>query len=56
MGEVYRAIDTVLGREVAIKVLTRAGLVRPKRIKQWTFYKQDEVRIRELKRTILSSI
>jgi DNA-binding transcriptional ArsR family regulator len=39
-----------------LKVLSRAGLVRPKRIKQWTFYKRDEVRIRELKRTILHSI
>jgi DNA-binding transcriptional ArsR family regulator len=39
-----------------LKVLSRAGLVRPKRIKQWTFYKRDEVRIRQLKRTILDSI
>src|SRR5919112_6435510 len=39
-----------------LKVLSRAGLVRPKRIKQWTFYKRDEARIRELKRTILDSI
>jgi ArsR family transcriptional regulator len=39
-----------------LKVLSRAGLVRPKRIKQWTFYKRDEARIRELKRTILHSI
>jgi DNA-binding transcriptional ArsR family regulator len=39
-----------------LKVLSRAGLVRPKRIKQWTFYQRDEARIRELKRTILDSI
>jgi DNA-binding transcriptional ArsR family regulator len=39
-----------------LKVLSRAGLIRPKRIKQWTFYKRDEARIRELKRTILTSI
>src|SRR5919107_6308223 len=39
-----------------LKVLSWAGLVRPKRIKQWTFYKRDEVRIRELKRTILKRI
>jgi ArsR family transcriptional regulator len=38
-----------------LKVLSRAGLVRPKRIKQWTFYKRDESRIRELKRTLLQS-
>jgi DNA-binding transcriptional ArsR family regulator len=39
-----------------LKVLSRAGLIRPKRIKQWTFYRRDEARIRELKRTILDSI
>jgi DNA-binding transcriptional ArsR family regulator len=33
-----------------MRVLTRAGLVRGKRIKQWTFYQRDERRIRELKR------
>jgi DNA-binding transcriptional ArsR family regulator len=38
-----------------LKVLSQAGLVRPKRIKQWTFYKRDEVRIRQLKRTIAQS-
>jgi ArsR family transcriptional regulator len=39
-----------------LKVLSRAGLIRPKRIKQWTFYKRDEARIRDLKRTILQRI
>jgi len=39
-----------------LKVLARAGLIRSKRIKQWTFYRRDEARIRELKRTILQSI
>ena len=39
-----------------LKVLAQAGLVRPKRIKQWTFYKRDEPRIREIKRAILASI
>ena len=33
-----------------MRVLARAGLVRGKRIKQWTFYRRDERRIRELKR------
>jgi DNA-binding transcriptional ArsR family regulator len=33
-----------------MQVLARAGLVQGKRIKQWTFYKRDEKRIRELKR------
>jgi DNA-binding transcriptional ArsR family regulator len=35
-----------------LKVLTRAGLVRAKRIKQWTFYKRDEKRIAEVKRAM----
>ena len=39
-----------------LRVLARAGLIRGKRIKQWTFYRRDEARIRELKRTILQSI
>ena len=39
-----------------LKVLARAGLIRSKRIKQWTFYRRDEPRIRALKRTILQSI
>lgn len=33
-----------------MRVLTGAGLVRAKRIKQWTFYKRDEERIAALKR------
>lgn len=39
-----------------MRVLARAGLVRGKRIKQWTFYQRDERRIRELKRETLSEI
>ena len=39
-----------------LRVLARAGLVRPKRVKQWTFYKRDEARIRALKRELLQSI
>ena len=35
-----------------LKVLTQAGLVTPKRIKQWTFYKRNEQRIREIKREL----
>jgi ArsR family transcriptional regulator len=37
---------------VHMKVLTQAGLVRSKRIKQWTFYQRDEQQISELKKTI----
>ena len=32
-----------------LNVLARAGLIRGKRIKQWTFYQRDEKRIREVK-------
>ena len=38
-----------------LKILARAGLVRPKRIKQWTFYKRDEKRIAEVKRAFRSA-
>ena len=33
-----------------LRVLSAAGLVTAKRIKQWTFYKRDEARIAEAKR------
>ena len=39
-----------------LKVLSQAGLLRAKRIKQWTFYRRDEVRIREIKRAILAKV
>lgn len=39
-----------------LKVLSQAGLVRSKRIKQWTFYKRDETRIREIKKEMLTII
>jgi len=39
-----------------LKILAEAGLVRGKRIKQWTFYRRDEPRIRELKNRILAKI
>jgi ArsR family transcriptional regulator len=39
-----------------MRVLVRAGLVRGKRIKQWTFYQRDERRIRELKRGTIGRI
>jgi DNA-binding transcriptional ArsR family regulator len=39
-----------------LKILAQAGLVRSKRIKQWTFYKRDEARIRELKQAILKTV
>ena len=39
-----------------MKVLSQAGLVRAKRIKQWTFYKRDEARIEEIKRAIAAEV
>jgi DNA-binding transcriptional ArsR family regulator len=39
-----------------MRVLSQAGLVRGKRIKQWTFYRRDEKRIRELKRMLSAQI
>jgi DNA-binding transcriptional ArsR family regulator len=35
-----------------LKLLTQAGLVTPRRIRQWTFYRRNERRIRELKRDL----
>jgi DNA-binding transcriptional ArsR family regulator len=39
-----------------LRILAQAGLVTPKRIKQWTFYRRDEKRIAEVKRTLAKSI
>jgi DNA-binding transcriptional ArsR family regulator len=33
-----------------LRILADAGILRAKRIKNWTFYKRDEKRIREVKR------
>jgi DNA-binding transcriptional ArsR family regulator len=38
-----------------LKILSRAGLVRGKRIKQWTFYRRDEKRIASVKRALHSA-
>jgi ArsR family transcriptional regulator len=35
-----------------LRVLSQAGLIRGKRIRQWTFYKRDEKRITEVKRAL----
>ena len=35
-----------------LRVLAQAGLIRGKRIKQWTFYKRDEAKIAEIKRAL----
>jgi len=38
-----------------LRILVHAGLLRPKRIKQWTFYRRDEKRIAEVKREFNSA-
>jgi ArsR family transcriptional regulator len=35
-----------------LRVLVQSGLLRPKRIKQWTFYRRDEVRLKTVKRAL----
>ena len=35
-----------------LNILASAGLIRGKRIKQWTFYKRDEKAIRKIKRML----
>ena len=39
-----------------LKVLVLAGLIKAKRIKQWTFYKRDEKAIKEIKRAIAKNL
>jgi DNA-binding transcriptional ArsR family regulator len=39
-----------------MRVLSQAGLVRAKRIKQWTFYRRDEARIAEIKQAIAAEV
>jgi len=39
-----------------LKILSQAGLLTGKRIKQWIFYKRDESAIKTLKRTIDSKV
>ena len=39
-----------------LKVLAHAGLVRSKRIKQWTFYRRDDARIAEIKQAITETV
>ena len=39
-----------------LKILLQAGLIRGKRIKQWTFYKRNEPAIRVLKKEIATEV
>lgn len=35
-----------------LNILVRAGLLRPKRVKQWIFYKRDAAEIKKVKKLI----
>ena len=39
-----------------LKILQQAGLIRGKRIRQWTFYKRDEAQIRSIKKEFLAKV
>jgi DNA-binding transcriptional ArsR family regulator len=39
-----------------LKVLSQAGLIRGKKIKQWTFYRRDEAGIRNVKKMIAAAL
>lgn len=39
-----------------LKILTQAGLLRTRRIKQWTFYKRDEATIAAFKEALLREL
>ncbi len=39
-----------------LRILSQAGLLNSKRVKQWTFYKRDEARISKIKRAIIAKI
>src|SRR5229473_1572845 len=39
-----------------LNILSRAGLVRGKRLKQWTFYRRDEAAIERIKKTVLDRV
>ena len=39
-----------------LKVLSQAGLLSSRRVKQWTFYKRDEARISQFKRALAAKI
>ena len=39
-----------------LRILTGVGLLRAKRLKQWTFYKRDESEIRKINRMIVGKV
>jgi DNA-binding transcriptional ArsR family regulator len=39
-----------------LQILARAGLLRSRRIKKWTFYRRDELQIRRMKQDIFANV
>ena len=39
-----------------LKILSQAGFLRAKRIKQWTFYQRDETAIKAWKKLVVSKV
>ena len=39
-----------------MRILSQAGLVEAKRIKQWTFYRRNETRLASVKKAIAASV
>ena len=39
-----------------LKILSQAGLLKSKRIKQWTFYRRNEAAILAIKRSIVANL
>ncbi len=39
-----------------LRILVQAGFLKPRRIKQWTFYKRDETQIRKLKQIMARAV
>jgi DNA-binding transcriptional ArsR family regulator len=39
-----------------LKILSQAGLLQSKRVRQWTFYKRDDGHIAKIKRAIVARI
>ncbi|WP_044539428.1 ArsR family transcriptional regulator [Bradyrhizobium sp. LTSP885] len=39
-----------------LKILTQAGFLSTKRVKQWTFYKRDEAQIAQMKTAIIAKV
>ena len=61
-GEASRTLKLALLADWRVEIALlyaggpQAGLLRAKRIKQWTFYRRDEARIREIKRASLAKV